>query len=415
MSFRMPLSACLFWAALTRLSLPVSIAAQPAIIDVGPNQSLVATFTAAPNDADMVWLFDNTNLVTSGTPTITGQLFNDGSLLGTSTQTESAILTMIFESPSSRFTSFAEGLFPTQVDMSSLNQGTTTACMVVTVTGGSIGLSLGEVVFYDALSISSISFQPLSDFTVTNMSIAGAPTPATLSIPAGGVVSAASYNAGAGLAPGSIASVFGTFNQICPANGETIPLPSSLSGLSMQFGSGAKAPLFYASAGQVNLQIPWELASQTETTLAATLDGQSGAGQTFSIAPFSPGIFSINSQGTGQGAILDTSYHLVDSSNPATPGTTYILIYCTGLGQVGNQPATGSPALSSPLSKTVTTPTVTVGGVSATVLFSGLAPGYVGLYQVNAQVPAGAPSGPSVPVIVSMPGVDSNTVTIAVQ
>jgi uncharacterized protein (TIGR03437 family) len=165
----------------------------------------------------------------------------------------------------------------------------------------------------------------------------------------------------------------------------------------------------------VNLQIPWELASQTETTLAATLDGQSGAGQTFSIAPFSPGIFAINSQGTGQGAILDTSYRLVDSSNPATPGTTYILIYCTGLGQVGNQPADGSPALSSPLSKTVTTPTVTVGGVPATVLFSGLAPGYVGLYQVNAQVPAGAPSGPSVPVVVSMPGADSNTVTIAVQ
>jgi len=53
--------------------------------------------------------------------------------------------------------------------------------------------------------------------------------------------------------------------------------------------------------------------------------------------------------------------------------------------------------------------------VPASVMFSGLAPGFVGLYQVNAQVPAGAPAGPSVPVVVSMGGVDSNTVTIALQ
>jgi hypothetical protein len=51
----------------------------------------------------------------------------------------------------------------------------------------------------------------------------------------------------------------------------------------------------------------------------------------------------MNSQGTGPGAILDSSYHLVDSSNPATAGTTTILIYCTGLGAVSaNQPATGA-------------------------------------------------------------------------
>jgi uncharacterized protein (TIGR03437 family) len=123
----------------------------------------------------------------------------------------------------------------------------------------------------------------------------------------------------------------------------------------------------------------------------------------------------MNSQGAGQGAILDSSYRLVDSTNPATPGTTVILIYGTGLGQVTNQPPTGSPALSSPLSETPTKPTVTIGGVPASVMFSGLAPGFVGLYQVNAQVPAGAPAGPSVPVVVSMGGVDSNTVTIALQ
>jgi uncharacterized protein (TIGR03437 family) len=132
------------------------------------------------------------------------------------------------------------------------------------------------------------------------------------------------------------------------------------------------------------------------------------------LAGFAPAIFTMNSQGTGQGAILDSSYHLVDSSNPATDGTTTILIYCTGLGPVTNQPATGSPAPSSPLAKTTAPPTVTIGGTPASVSFSGLAPGYVGLYQVNALV-LSAPPGEGVPVTISIGGVTSNTVTIAVR
>jgi uncharacterized protein (TIGR03437 family) len=57
---------------------------------------------------------------------------------------------------------------------------------------------------------------------------------------------------------------------------------------------------------------------------------------------------------------------------------------------------------------------VTIGNVQADVIFSGLAPGYVGLYQVNALVPAGVAAGSAVPVVISMGGASSNTVTIAV-
>jgi uncharacterized protein (TIGR03437 family) len=133
------------------------------------------------------------------------------------------------------------------------------------------------------------------------------------------------------------------------------------------------------------------------------------------LSPFAPAIFSVNSEGSGQGAILDTAYRLVDASNPATPGATYIQIYCTGLGPVSNQPPTGNPSAGNQLSETMSTPTVTVGDVPAPVSFSGLAPGFVGLYQVNAQVPAAAPSGDSVPVVISIGGAMSNSVTIAVQ
>jgi uncharacterized protein (TIGR03437 family) len=102
-------------------------------------------------------------------------------------------------------------------------------------------------------------------------------------------------------------------------------------------------------------------------------------------------------------------------SRPVIRGTESIEIFCTGLGPVTNQPPAGSAAGSSPLSLTTTTPFVNIGGAPAAVSFSGLAPGFVGLYQVNAQVPAGVPTGDAVPVVVTIGGIISNSVTIAVQ
>ena len=58
---------------------------------------------------------------------------------------------------------------------------------------------------------------------------------------------------------------------------------------------------------------------------------------------------------------------------------------------------------------------MTIGVASANVQFSGLAPGFVGLYQVNAQLPATSATGPAVPVTIPIGGVQSNTVTMAVQ
>jgi uncharacterized protein (TIGR03437 family) len=235
-----------------------------------------------------------------------------------------------------------------------------------------------------------------------------------LAINAGGVVSAASY-ASAGVAPGSIASAYGSFllNSTMVASG--LPLPDSLSGFSMQFNGDVDTPLYYVSGQQVNLQVPWELSGQSQVTVTATLAGQASAPQTVNVATYAPGIFTINSGGSGPGAIQDSSYNLITAANPAIAGTTVVLIYCTGLGPVTNQPATGSPAPSGPLAQTPTKPTVTIGGAAADVQFSGLAPGTVGLYQVNALVPAGSATGSEVPLVMSIGGVQSNTVTIAVQ
>src|SRR5439155_22437573 len=93
----------------------------------------------------------------------------------------------------------------------------------------------------------------------------------------------------------------------------------------------------------------------------------------------------------------------------------FVSLYCTGLGNVRNRRNSGAASPSNPLADTLTTPIVTVGNVPASVSFSGLAPGFVGLYQVNIKIPDNAPSGDAVPVSLSIGGVNSNTATIAVQ
>ena len=217
------------------------------------------------------------------------------------------------------------------------------------------------------------------------------------------------------VAPGSVFSIFGNFLLPNPIAADSYPLPNGLAGLSLHLEGGPPAPLFYADAGQVNGQIPWEFADRISTTIMATLDDRSTAPQLLKLNKYAPGIFTTNGSGTGQGAILDNNYRLVDTSNPAVAGITVVQIYCTGLGPVTNQPATGSPSPTNPLSRTMSQPSVIIGGVLANVVFSGLAPGSVGLYQVNSVVPSAAAKGNAVPATISIGGLQSNTVTIAVK
>lgn len=240
----------------------------------------------------------------------------------------------------------------------------------------------------------------------------------------GGVVNGASFAGGGSVAPGSIASVFGVGLGTTLELARSLPLPTQLGGAQMRFNSNVSAPAFFASAGQVNIQVPWELAGQTQATLTDTVGSLTSPSVTVRLAQFAPGIFTTNSAGTGQGAVLlaNTATFAAPSGSipgalaqPAARGQT-VSIYCTGLGPVSNQPASGAAAPGGAnLARTPTNPTVTIGGVNATVSFSGLAPGFVGLYQVNVAVPQSVTPGASAPLILTIGGVQSNTVNIAVQ
>jgi minor extracellular serine protease Vpr len=112
-------------------------------------------------------------------------------------------------------------------------------------------------------------------------------------------------------------------------------------------------------------------------------------------------------------AALDANYKVIAPSNPAVRGQS-IALYANGLGPVTDTPASGDPASATLLSLTTSTPTVTIGGIPAPVSFSGLAPGFAGLYQINVTVPSTISAGTQ-PIIVSIGGQSSKASGITVQ
>jgi uncharacterized protein (TIGR03437 family) len=195
------------------------------------------------------------------------------------------------------------------------------------------------------------------------------------------------------------------------------PLPFTLGGVEINF-AGTPAPLFYVSPTQISFQVPQ---TGTGTQSMTIIQGTQSVTFPVQVVTYAPAIFTTNGQGTGQGAVLIANTATVTApagsfadSRPARIGE-YISIFCTGLGDVSNRPPMGAASPSNPLSNTLVKPTVTVGGVPANVLFSGLTPGAVSLYQVNVQVPDTAPTGAKVPVVITIGGINSNSAEIAID
>ena len=224
------------------------------------------------------------------------------------------------------------------------------------------------------------------------------------------------------VAPGSIASVFQ--RDLVPALqvAPTVPLPTSLNGISMTFNDSISVPLFAISSSQANIQIPWELQGHSSATLRATTANGSSISFSVPLAAAAPAIFSVNQRGSGQGIVTIGNSKTLAAPPESVEGQAtravkkgeYIAIYCVGLGAVNNPPGTG--AATPDASSTTKLPvSVVLNGVSIPSLFAGLSPGSVGLFQVNARIPDNAPAGNAVTLAVTAGGVTSNTVTIAIQ
>jgi uncharacterized protein (TIGR03437 family) len=230
----------------------------------------------------------------------------------------------------------------------------------------------------------------------------------------GGVVNNGSFAPSpAPVAPGSIAAVFGTnLNDgtlvLGSSFGSNGRLATTLGGASVTV-NNVPAPLFYSTPGQLGVQIPFEVTG-TSATIRVTVAGQTSAPRTFALDAVAPGIFTTTSDGRGTAAALhQDGVTPITAANPARPDEV-VVIFVTGLGALSPSLGTGEPAS---LHLTAN-PVVTVDGSSAEILFSGAAPGFVGLNQVNLRIPPNTRAAGNIPLVLTLNGKQSNAVTIPV-
>jgi uncharacterized protein (TIGR03437 family) len=213
------------------------------------------------------------------------------------------------------------------------------------------------------------------------------------------------------IAPGTIVSISGANFAGSSLSASSVPLPTVLGDTGVNF-NGTAVPLFFVSNGQILAQAPFNLPAGVAVSIQVRRGSNLSAVQTANVAAVSPGIFTVD-QASSAGAVLHAAdFSLVTSSSPARPGES-LLIYCTGLGPLQTPVASGSSAPSvPPLAQTTLLPTVTIAGLPATVTYSGLAPGLVGLYQITVQAPTALPTG-NQPVQITTGGVVSNSAMLA--
>jgi len=234
------------------------------------------------------------------------------------------------------------------------------------------------------------------------------------------------------VSPGSLATLKAT---VVPGQQgiAQAPWPNSLAGWQVTVNDTTTAPLYFVGPdaatppnGQVNFQVPGAPPGMNRIAVRTSDTGELIAGGTFSVDTVRPGLFSQNSAGTGQGSILNQDLSLNAPGHAAARGSVAVL-YGTGQGPVVPAVADGQPP--SGLSYTITIPAsdppsclaqnaicaVFGTGAFGVVQFSGLAPGFIGLWQINVQIPSNAPTGSAVPVHVVIDSRSSNTVTMAIQ
>jgi uncharacterized protein (TIGR03437 family) len=210
------------------------------------------------------------------------------------------------------------------------------------------------------------------------------------------------------IAAGGLATIKGKSFGYKEFSAEVIPLPKMMGGVTVMVNNAAVAVL-YVGPGQINFQVPWS------TPLAgAKLKVNFGGLETevpIGLVPAAPAIFMW--QGN-RGVIANQDYSLNTPSN-AAPRTSIVVIYANSVGAVNPRVTDGDASPSNPLAKGTETVSVTFGGARGEVLFSGLAPGFVSVWQLNARVPADAPLGADIPVEISVPGALSNSAMIAIR
>jgi uncharacterized protein (TIGR03437 family) len=231
------------------------------------------------------------------------------------------------------------------------------------------------------------------------------------------VTSAASYDA-SGVSPGEIVAIFGQGLGPATLTGLQVnsngTLSSSLGGVQVFF-NGYAAPMIYALSTQVSAIVPYEVAGQTSVNAVVVYQGNASAPFPVAVAGSKTAIFTNDSSGHGQGAVLNQDFSRNGPANPAPRGQ-YVFIYGTGEG-VTSPPGVDGRISGTPLPSVNLKCSASIGGQTAATNYCGEAPGATaGLVQVNALIPQSVTPGSAVPVSITIGGAASQTgITIAVK
>ena len=203
-------------------------------------------------------------------------------------------------------------------------------------------------------------------------------------------------------APRTIISLYGDTLASLNDEARSIPLPPTLAGATVSL-NGVALGLLSVSPAQINAVLP-DSASGLQTLTVQTAAGTSTV--RLLIEKAHPTIFTADRTGTGLAAAINVRNGLIVAGDNPLRANDYLTLFLTGLGTTTRQ--NGFDVANQQ-------PVVTVAGANCAVSYAGAAPGYVGLDQVNCQVPAGIPSNPAAPVVVTSGGVASNIATIPIQ
>lgn len=234
---------------------------------------------------------------------------------------------------------------------------------------------------------------------------------------AAGVVNAASFLPGP-VAPGETVTIFGV--RIGPD--ALIGLRLNPSGLvdniladTRVLFDGVAAPLIYVSSGQLSCVVPYSVTGKTTTQVQIEYKGERSTPVSLQLAAAAPAIFTADSSGKGNAAILNQDGSVNSPNLPAEKGSV-VVFYATGEGETDPPGVDGQPA-PAVFPKPKLPVWVRIGGIDAQVLYAGAAPGLVaGVLQVNARIPDTVTPGAAVPLLLTVGTVASRPdVTIAIR
>jgi uncharacterized protein (TIGR03437 family) len=172
--------------------------------------------------------------------------------------------------------------------------------------------------------------------------------------------------------------------------------------------NGSAAGILFAGTTQINLVVPGQV-SGSNASIEILCNGTTIGTLAIPVAQVDPAIFTETGTGTGQGSIVNLDGTVNTTGNPILAGS-YISVYVTGFGPLNAASPDGLRRLTYPV-------TAAIGGIAATVVYAGEAPGETaGLQQINLQVPPGVVPGPNVAIVLTTDGVSTESgVTVAVQ